>query len=757
MTVPGDSNGAATDERRTRGSPLRQSSGTRPGPFIQRTTIALCCALAVLQAAAQPVPAAPGTAPAPTPAGSVGTLRPIVVTPTAGLAQPAFDTPASVDVIDGRTLRDAQLGINLSESLVRVPGIVALNRQNYAQDVQISSRGYGARATFGVRGLRLFTDGIPATAPDGQSQVSHFDLQSAERLEVLRGPFSALYGNSSGGVISLFTADGGPRTVAEFSTAFGTDRTQRHNVRLSGQQGQLQYNLSATDFGTDGTREHSAAQRTGFNGKLKFNASSDTRISLILNHVDMPDVQDPLGLTRAQYETNPRQASPEALRFNTRKSVDQSQVGGILEHRLNAAHAFKLTGWRGTRGTEQYQAIAPGVQAPVTQPGGVIDLDRDYHGVDAQWVMRTRLLGTPLAITAGLYADRLQERRRGFQNFTGTGAAQQLGVQGALRRDEDNRVGSFDQYLQGVWSGERVSVTAGLRRSRLDFESQDRFIVGANGNDSGSADYRATTPALGLVFHATEALNVYASYGEGFETPTFNELAYRAPGAGTGLNFALRPAESRQWELGAKAQLGTDWQGNVALFQARTTDELVVLTNSGGRSTFQNAGRTERRGFEAALSGRLGRGWSAALAATWLDATYGTPFVTCGPPPCTAPNVVIPAGNRIPGIPRATAFAELAWQHRPWGLETALELRHVGRIAANDANDESVAPSTTAALRLSLEQQLGRWTLREFARVDNVTGRRYAGSVIVNEGNQRYFEPAPGRTWLVGVSAAYTF
>ena len=187
------------------------------------------------------------------PAGAEQTLPPVVVTsPMPGVAQKAFDTPVSIDVIGGEQLRDGQLGVNLSESLVRAPGLTALNRQNYAQDIQISSRGYGARSTFGVRGLRLYTDGIPATAPDGQGQVSHFDLNSAERIEVLRGPFSALYGNASGGVISLFTADGGPKTVAEYSGAVGSYGTQRHAVRLSGQEGKVQYNLSATHFDTDG-------------------------------------------------------------------------------------------------------------------------------------------------------------------------------------------------------------------------------------------------------------------------------------------------------------------------------------------------------------------------------------------------------------------------------------------------------------------------------------------------------------------------
>ncbi|MGZ5180603.1 MAG: TonB-dependent receptor family protein [Ramlibacter sp.] len=709
-------------------------------------TLATSAVLACLPALAQLAPAGPA---------SQTTLQPVVVTAMPGVAQSAFDTPVSIDVIGDTQLRDAQLGVNLSESLARAPGITALNRQNYAQDIQISSRGYGARSTFGARGLRLYTDGIPATAADGQGQVSHFDLNSADRIEVLRGPFSALYGNSSGGVISLFTADGGPRTVAEVSSAVASFGTQRHAVRLSGQQGAVQYNLSATRFDTDGARAHSAATREGFNGKVKYTASEATKVTVILNSVRLPDAQDPMGLTRAEYDADPRQASPAALQFDTRKSVQQTQGGVVVDHRLDAVHAVKFTGWSGTRETVQFQSIPVATQAPITHPGGVIGLDRRYAGFDAQWTARLRMLDHPFTVTAGLTTDRLDEQRRGWQNFTGTGAGQVLGVQGALRRDEDNRLRSLDEYLQGVWTSGRVSVTAGLRHSDIRFDSDDHFIAGANGNDSGSTRFEATTPALGVVFHATDAINLYASSGRGFETPTFNELSYR-PG-GPGLNFGLRSATSRQWELGAKAELDKRWTVNAALFEARTADEIVVLSNVGGRSTFQNAGRTLRRGVEAALAGRWGEGWSTQVAATLMEATYRNGFLTCGAPPCTVPTLAVNAGNRMPGIPRAMLFAELAWQHRPTGLGLAAELRHTGSIAVDDRNTDAAPASTVLALRATLQQAVGRWTVREFARVDNVGDRRYAGSVIVNEGNGRYFEPAPGRNWLVGLNAAYTF
>jgi iron complex outermembrane receptor protein len=679
------------------------------------------------------------------------TLRPVVVTATPGVAQEAFDTPASVDVVPGTQLRNAQLQVNLSEGLVRVPGVVVLHRQNYAQDLQISIRGYGARSTFGVRGIRLYSDGIPATAPDGQGQVSHFDLSSADRMEVLRGPFSALYGNSSGGVISLFTADGLPGLQAEGGAALGSDGVRRENLRFAGEQGMWNWNFSALHFETDGFREHSAAQRTGLNGKLRLQATPDTRATLVLNAVDMPEVQDPLGLTRAEWQANPQQASPAALQFNTRKSVNQQQAGLILEHRLNEVHAFKLTGWGGTRGTEQFQAIPVNTQLPATHPGGVIVLDRDYRGLDAQWIARTRAFDGALTFTAGLYADDLKEHRQGFRNFQGT----TLGVMGARRRDEDNRAQSSDQYAQAVWGRERFSFTAGLRHSVVKFSSQDHFIVAGNPDDSGSARFEATTPVLGAVWHASESLNVYAAAGQGFETPTLNEVAYR-PG-GTGFNFGLRPAKSRQWELGVKAEPVRDWRVNAALFQSRTSDEIGVLSNTGGRSTFQNVGDTRRRGLEAAIAGAWARSWSTYAALTWLDAEYRRDFLTCVSAPCTTPNVRVPAGNRIPGIPRFSAYAELAYKHQPWGLETALELRHVGAMAVNDTNTDFAPAATLFNLRVSLAQNWNRWTLREFLRVDNLADRHHVGSVIVNEGNQRFFEPAPGRTWLLGVNALYAF
>ena len=717
---------------------------TIEGSALRSIEISACAALLVLctAAAAQTPPAEDGPL-----------LRPVVVTTSPGIAQTAFDVPASVDVINAQQLQNAQLQINLSETLVRVPGVVAQNRHNYAQDLQISIRGFGARSTFGVRGLRLYADGIPASGPDGQGQVSNFDLASAMRIEVLRGPFSALYGNSSGGVISIFTADGGPQTVADFDVVTGSDGVRRNGVKLSGTSNALQYNLSASSFETDGLRPRSAAQRGSFNGKLKYTFSPDTQLSLVVNRVAMPDVQDPLGLSRAEFNADPRQTTASATQFNTRKSLAQTQGGLVLNHRLNNDQAIEITAYCGGRSVTQFQAIPVATQAAATQPGGVIDLSRRYLGFDARLVNKMQLSGAPVTLTIGAASDQLDEDRKGFQNFVGA----TLGVQGRLRRDERNTVTSDAVYAQAqVVLAERWSASAGLRHTRLKFDSKDNYVVPGNGNDSGGARFKSTTPALGLVFHASDSSNIYAAVGRGFESPTLNELAYRPNGA-TGLNFDLKAAASLQWELGLKAEFTPQWRVNAAYFQAKTSNELAVLSNSGGRSTFQNAGTTQRNGIEASLAGQWGTGWSTYLSATVLNAQYKSDFLTCVAAPCTVPNVRVASGNRLPGVPRLSLFAELAYQHRPWGLETGLEMRHTGKVFVDDRNTDAAPGATTFNLRAALTQISGKWTFKEFVRIDNLTDRNYIGSVIVNEGNQRFFEPAPGRSALIGVKVRYTF
>ncbi|MET0542881.1 MAG: TonB-dependent receptor [Variovorax sp.] len=681
-------------------------------------------------------------------AADPATLREITVTTPRGEVG-LFDAAGSADRVDGSEMRDSRLQVNLSESLGVVPGLQIQNRQNYAQDLQISIRGFGARSTFGVRGVRIYVDGIPATLPDGQGQTSNIDIGSIDRVEVLRGPFSALYGNSSGGVLQVFTETGqGPPTVG-YSLAGGSDGTLRQSAIASGSSGAIDYLLSGSDFHTDGWRDHSAADRRIGNAKLGVQLDDASRLTLVVNGVKL-SAQDPLGLTAAQVVVNPRGAAL-AEQYDTRKTVDQSQLGLRYERQLGSGQDVALLLYGGQRGTTQFQAIPVAAQLNPLQSGGVIDLERNYGGFDARWRGRTQLAGGPFELVAGLAYDALDEQRRGYENYLGTTGRPWLGVQGRLRRNEHNEVRNADPYLQATWGfAERWELQAGVRYSNVRFESQDRYVVGRNGDDSGSARYRRALPVVALRYAATPDLNLYVTGGRGFETPTLNELSYRPDGLG-GLNFALQPSVNDNVEVGAKAKLAGGLL-TAALFHTRTADEVVTDTNVGGRATFQNAGSTQRKGFELSWLHETADHWRTQVAYTWLDARYSDAFCAT---PCSA-TVFVTQGNRIPGIAPQVLYASFGYVPAE-GWRGGVDLRALSRIEANDFNTASAPGYAVVSLYAGYVKRWDRWDFNAFVRIDNALDRETIGSVIVNEGNARYFEPAPGRTWTVGAGATYRF
>jgi iron complex outermembrane receptor protein len=373
----------------------------------------------------------------------------------------------------------------------------------------------------------------------------------------------------------------------------------------------------------------------------------------------------------------------------------------------------------------------------------VVDLDRNYGGVGLRWTRQLAGGENPVTISLGAERDGLDERRRGYVN--------DFGVQGALRRDEDDKVSSTDVYAQGEWRFAPLwSASAGVRHSRVAFDSKDHYVVGANPDDSGSVTYTRATPVAGLLFRASTDWRLYANAGEGFETPTFAEMAYR-PGGATGLNFALQPARSRHGEIGAKGRLGEAGRLAAAAFRIETRDEIVTDTSIGGRTTFKNASRTTRDGVELSADGPFGGGLEGAVAWTWLDARFTEGFVSGTPP------VAVRPGSRLPGVPQSVLYAELLWRHAPTGLHAAAELRASSKVFVNEANTDAAAGYAVASLRAGFEGRLDAWRLRAFLRVDNVGDHRYAGSVIVAEARGRYFEPAPGRSVSVGANAAYAF
>jgi iron complex outermembrane receptor protein len=659
------------------------------------------------------------------------------------------ETPHAISAVTAAEMRSAGPLIGLSEVMARVPGLVVANRWNFAQDLQISSRGFGARAGFGVRGVRLYTDGIPASGPDGQGQVSHFDLASAARVEVLRGPFSALYGNSSGGVIALFSAPVKERKVeaAVEAGSFGLRQIRVAGETLLGAGVDLR--ATAATMQLEGFRPHSQAERHAAQISLGFTGSRDS-VKASLNHLDQP-ADDPLGLSRAQFDADPLQVTPQAEQFNTRKTTQQTQLGVRWKHRFDGPvlKDSEVAFYGGRRAVVQFLAIAAATQANERHGGGVLDFERAFGGTEA----RLRLGWDTVDVVVGASLDRQRDDRKGFENFVGIGAAQVLGVTGALRRDEENRAASNDVFAQAEWAwSPALSLSAGLRSGRVELRTDDRFIKpppSPNGNDSGERSFSYTNPVLGLRWGVAAGLNLHASVGQGYESPTLGELAYRVDGSG-GFNTTLQAQKSRQVELGAKWRAGA-FALDTTLFETRATDEIGVALNSGGRSAFQNVGRTLRRGAEVAAQWQAAANWSASLAATMLDATYRDTFLVCAGIPCTTPTSRVAAGNRIAGTQRGIAFGELSWRDAAFGA-FGIEVRHSTAITANDLNTDGATGATVAALRWQHEWPLtGSWRAQWLLRVDNVGDRRYAGSVIVNDANGRFFETAAPRNVMLSL------
>lgn len=649
-------------------------------------------------------------------------------------------TPASAYYIQQEPQKG--MNVNLSEALKGVPGLQLNNRENYAQDLQISMRGFGARSSFGVRGVRLYVDGIPATMPDGQGQTSNIDLNSLDHIEVLGGGLSSLYGNSSGGTILTTTREGQGDDSITLGYAGGSENKGQASLVLQGgakNANEPSYILSSSYFDTDGFRDHSGANKVLSNAKLTWNLDDGSKINWINNYVKI-DADDPGGLTREQWKANPKQVAGNVSLYNARKEIEQLQTGLTWNKPLNDQHEIYAMAYAGQRSVTQYQSIPQTAQGGANHAGGVIDFDRNFYGTDVRWTGKELLPN--LKLIAGVAIDAMTEERRGYENFAGS----TLGVKGNLRRNEDNTLWNIDPYAQASYAiNDAVNVDAGLRYSNVHFKTEDHFLT--NGDNSGKTDYQKLLPSLALSWQIVPELMAYASYAQGFETPTFTEMAYPAVTANT--PFSLKAAESETYELGLKSDNALG-KFTAAAFYTLTKDDIVPLKNEGGKATFRNADQTLRQGVELSWQKDLWRDLSAQASYSYIDATFDKDTVDiAGISP-------IPNGNYIPGIAKNQAFLALGWKPES-GLRAGVDVRYSDKIYVDDSNSDTAPSYVVAAANIGYKWTVKDWAFNTFARVDNLFDKDYSGSVIVNESNKRFFEPAEGRNWSAGLSVTKEF
>ena len=641
------------------------------------------------------------------------------------LARELYATPAAVSTIDQDAIAQGQQRVRLDESLNRVPGVFLQNRDNFAQGQRISIRGFGARAPFGVRGITVMVDGIPYTLPDGQAQLDAIDLDSAERIEVIRGPSSVLYGNAAGGVIDITTADGRDNPGTRLRMGAGSDGYQKMALQNGGVQGDWSHHISLTGLNVDGYREQSSTEKYLLNAKLRRELGSDRALTAIINLLDNPRSEDPGALNAREVAEGRDQAAPNSLALDAGQTVDQQLIGLQYEDLSAGEGELYLKGFIAQRDFEQ--------QLPFVGSSR-LGYQRDYMGASAEYHHEVTLGNLPLNYIVGVDAARQKDDR--FRNDVNP-----QGAVGEPLADETQTATSTGVFAQGDLAlSELLTLSLGTRFDRVDLDVDDDFA--ADGDQSGQRPFNEWSGSAGLSYRYRPQHQAYINTGTAFETPTFSEFANPAGG---GFNPSVEPQKAWNREVGLRGYiepLALDY--DVALFSVRVRDELVPY-DEGGRTFYQNAGDTNRDGVELALGWQLADQWrldSALTLARYEFDEFATPSERFD-------------GNRIPGLPEQTWVNQLTWENLDERFAT-LETEYVGDLVADNANETSVDSYWLVNLRVGDGWQLSQQTrLSAYVGLRNLLDEEHYSNVRLNGTFGRFYEPAPGRSVYGGVELSF--
>ncbi len=660
------------------------------------------------------------------PATSADDLEEIVVQATR-MSRPLDSVPAAVSVVSQAEIQLGRQQLGLDEALNRVPGVFMQNRYNFAQDLRVSIRGFGARSAFGIRGVKILVDGIPETLPDGQGQVDSIDLGAARQIEVLRGPSSSYYGNASGGVISVMSERGTETPFANLRVTAGEYGAQKFQAKTGGQTDRVNYFVSLADSEFDGYREHSETENTQLSGRLEFDLGDRGTLLTVANYTDQPVSNDPGGINLAQAQADPRSARDRNLSFNGGEALEQTRIGFVYSLPTGEGSELQVRNYYVSRDFNNRLPFFG---------GGSVDLQRFFAGGGISYTHQGILGGRPNRVVVGLDHDDQDDHRRRFNN--------DMGVLGALTLDQDERVTSTGLFVQDELSiADNVQLSFGVRFDQVEFDVGDRFP--SNGNDSGVRELDDVSPMVGLLANLSPEVTVYGTYSTSFETPTTTEFA-NPSGAG-GFNPLLEPQAATNLEIGLRGGAGTRTRYELAFFDIDVEDELIPyeIPGSPGRDFFANAGRSNRTGLEAALSSRPTDRIGITLSYTYADFTFAE-FLD--------DNGNDYSGNRIPGTVEQLVFAELSYRH-PAGWFGALDALHVGDQFANNANTVADDAYTLANLRLGFDANRGGATFSPFVGVNNLFDQSYNSNIRLNAFGRRYYEPGPGRNVYAGVAVNF--
>jgi len=648
------------------------------------------------------------------------------------LVRDLYETPAAVSVTGAPEIQKGQQRLQLDESLDTVPGLFFQNRYNFAQNLRLSTRGFGARAPFGIRGIRIQVDGIPYTLPDGQSQIDAVDLDSARRIEVIRGPSSVQYGNASGGVIDITTARGDDLPPgARLRQDVGSHDYYKSTLQANGSRGDTSGIATLSWLNYHGYRDQSAVEKGLFNGRLSHEWGEGQRLTATLNSLHTPKAEDPAGLTAAEVEQDRRQATANAERLDSGQDVDQQTLGLLYEDASMGPGRLSVSTFFTRRDFSQ--------QLPFPGPSRIA-YDRQFYGVSTDYQQDSELAGLPLTWLVGTDLHRqVDDRRRYAVSFDGAVTGQ--------TQDETQNATTAAVFAQGDLAlTERLNLSLGTRFDRLRLSVDDAQT--SDGDDSGSRTYREFSGFAGVSYRLAERQQLYATVGTAFEAPTFTEFAN--PDGSGGFNPDIEPQQALNREVGMRGALGQGLSYDLALFSIRVDDEILPYEIN-NRTFYENAGRTERNGVELGLEWAISYTWRVTSAVTLADYTLKDFTDEQG-------NDV--DGNRLPGLPQEQWVTELEWRGEGQRF-AALEWQYVGDLYAENSNQTEVSDYWLLGFRAGDTVNVGSQSFSAYGGVRNLLDEDYFSNIRINANADRpledrgYYEPAPGRTFYAGLEWAF--
>ncbi|MAT54346.1 MAG: hypothetical protein CMN32_07665 [Saprospirales bacterium] len=652
-----------------------------------------------------------------------------VVVSALRLPENPFLAPSALSLADSTILKHTSQGLALNEALSALPGVFVQNSENFAQDLRISVRGFGARSAFGIRGVKIFSDGIPESTPDGQSQVDNLDPSSVQSLELLRSSAGSLYGNASGGVLNITTLNFNPGKEASAALTAGSYGFKKYSLSLrNGSAGKLAWHFRASHTRLNGFREHSKMEQWNLNSGLKYDFSNSLSLRLLANYVNSPVAEDPGSITLEQSRADRASAYVNNIEYDAGETVEQGRVAAILKKKFNAGQQLELKSYLTLRDFENKLPF---------QNGGAVKLDRSHYGFSLGYLVRKSIAGLPFTGYTGAEINVQKDDRQRFNNLNGIRGNTTLS-----QLEKFNESGLFTTWK--VQPADPLSVRVSLRYSAVSIEASDKYL--ADGDDSGDKEFNRLVPAINASWQLSKEFSLFGGYTTSFETPTLNELSNNPLLTG-GFNPELKPQSAETFEFGLRTRNATKKAyGEINIFHIRLENEVVPfeLEQFPGRTFYRNSGKSSRSGIELSFASQFSKSLRWLVNYTYNDFKYKD----------YRPQAKDFSGNRQPGVPMHLLWSSLFYENEN-GLTGQFQMQYTGSLFADDANTTKINPYLVVNTRIGYRFDLSKTSIHIVGGVNNILDSHYFSNVRINSFGGRYYEPAPGRNWFVRIKFSF--